>query len=239
MLLCNGLLEYYYGWNNARSERYLRLAIARDPTIAESYFWLALCIGTSGRLDDGLTCAREGARLEPHSANNRAAVGWPLLMVGRYEEAAAELAAAVSLGESPFALWSHGMSLTALGRHADAIAAHRAAVELTGGRYSYYLALLAAALALGGHTDEARSMLAELDARGAREYVPPFDRAVVLTALGDDELALDALERAYEERNAFLWARIHFPQLRRLAASPRYRALAERLARRAPVVLSS
>ena len=160
-------------------------------------------------------------------------------MVGRYEEAAAELAAAVSLGESPFALWSHGMSLTALGRHADAIAAHRAAVELTGGRYSYYLALLAAALALGGHTDEARSMLAELDARGAREYVPPFDRAVVLTALGDDELALDALERAYEERNAFLWARIHFPQLRRLAASPRYRALAERLARRAPVVLSS
>jgi serine/threonine-protein kinase len=239
VLLCQGVLEYYYGWNSARSERYLRLALARDPTVAEVYFWLALCVGISGRLDDGLACAREGVRLEPHSPNNRAAVGWPLLMVGRYEEAALELAAAVSLGDSPFALWSYGMSLTALGRHADAIAAHRTAVELTGGRYSYYVALLAAALALGGDTDEARSMLAELDARAAREYVPPFDRAIVLTALGDDELALDALERAYEERNAFLWARIHFPQLRRLAASPRYRVLAERLALRAPVVMGS
>jgi serine/threonine-protein kinase len=236
VLLCQGVLEYYYGWNSARSERHLRLAIARDPTVAESYFWLALCLGLSGRCEEALECAREGVRLEPHSPNNRAAVAWPMLTIGRYEEAAVELAAAVSLGDSPFALWSYGMALSALGRHDDAIAAHKTAVDLTGGRYSYYIALLAAALALGGRTDEARSMLAELDARAAREYVPPYDRAIVLTALGDDELALDALERAYEERNAFLWARMHFPQLRRLAASPRYRALAERLARRAPVV---
>jgi serine/threonine protein kinase/tetratricopeptide (TPR) repeat protein len=239
VLLCLGVLEYYYGWNSARAERYFRLAIERDPANGEAYFWLALCVGACGRVDEGLAIAREGVRLEPHSPNNRAACGWPLIMTGRYEEAAVELAAATALGDSPFALWSYGITLSAIGHHADAIATHRSAVEVTGGRYSHYIALLAGALALGDRIDEARSLLAELDARAAREYVPPLDRAIVLTSLGDDERALDALEQAHEQRNAFLWARIHFPYLRRLASTPRFRALAARLARRAPVAVNA
>jgi serine/threonine protein kinase/tetratricopeptide (TPR) repeat protein len=234
---CYGVLEYYYGWSNARTEQYFRLAIARNPTSAEAHFWLALCLGVSGRLEEGLAYGREGARLEPHSANNRASVGWPLVAARRYEEAAAEFQAAVALADSPFALWSYGVTLSCLGRHEEAIAAHRHAVQGTGGRYSYYSALLANALAQGGRVDEARTILRELDERATREYVPPFDRAMVLAGLGEDEAALDALERAVQERNAFLWARIHFPQLHRLADLPRFRAIAEQLGRRAPIQL--
>jgi len=57
----------------------------------------------------------------------------------------------------------------------------------------------------------------------------------VLAGLGEDDAAFDALERALQERNAFMWARIHFPQFRRLAHAPRFRALAEQLALRAPI----
>ena len=189
-----------------------------------------------GALGRGSRGRAQGVCLEPHSPNNRAAVGWPLHMVGRYEEAAAEFAAAVALGDSPFALWSHGTALSALGRHEQAIAVQRETVQLTGGRYSFYVALLASALAQGGHVEKARTILRELDELATREYVPPFDRALVLVSLGDDDAALDALERALRERNAFLWSRIyHFPQLRRLAPLPRFRAIADQLARRAPV----
>jgi tetratricopeptide (TPR) repeat protein len=232
-----GVLEHYYGWNSAREERLFRLAIARNPTSAEAHFWLALCLGVTRRTDEALAYAREGVRLEPHSANNRAAVAWPLISVGRYDEAATELAAAVALGGSPFALWSYGTSLSALGRHGEAIAAHREAVQLTGGGYSYYDALLANALAQDGQVDEARAILGRLEERAAREYIPPFDRALVLVGLGEDDAALDALERALEERNAFLWARIHFPQLRRLTHLPRFHAIADQLGRRAPVTV--
>jgi TolB-like protein/Flp pilus assembly protein TadD len=235
--LCLGVCEYYYGWSTAHAERYFQLAIERNPANAEPYFWLGLCAGHTGRFDEGLAYAHEAVRLEPHSPNSRAAIGWPLFMARRYEEAAAELAAAVALGESPFALWSYGNVLSVLGRHDDAIAAHRTAVELTGGRYSHYIALLASALALGGKSEEARTLLADLDARSAKEYVPPYDRAVALAALGDEDAALGALEQAYEQRNAFLWARIHYPVFDRLAETPRYRAVIERLARRAPVDL--
>lgn len=235
--LCLGVLEHYYGWNSAREERLFRLAVARNPASAEAHFWLALCLGCSGYVDEGVEIAREGVRLEPHSANNRAAVGWPLLMAGRCDEAVAELAAAADLGGSPFALWSYGTALSAAGRDDDAVAAHRDAVALAGEDYSYYKALLGNALARAGRHEEARAILRELDARAAREYVPPFDRAVVLAGLGENDAALDELERALRQRNAFLWARIHFPQLRGLARLPRFRAIAEQLGRRAPVKL--
>jgi eukaryotic-like serine/threonine-protein kinase len=230
------VLEHYYGWNTAREERLCRLAIERNPTGAEAYFWLCLCLAWDGRrMEEARSIGREGTRLEPHSANHRATLAWPLISAARYEEAAAELSAAVALdGSAPYALWTYGTALTALGRHEDAIAAHRKAVEVTGGRYSYYSALLASALAEAGRMGEARTALAELEARAAREYVPPFDIAIVLASLGEGDAALDRLEKAYQDRNALLWARLYFPQLRNLAGHPRFQALAAKLARRAP-----
>jgi serine/threonine-protein kinase len=237
VLLCLGVVEYYYGWNSTRAEQLFRQSIARNPTGAEAYFWLALCIAFGGQTDEALTIAREGVRLEPHSPNSRAAVGWALLAARRHEEGAAELASANALGDAPFALWSHGMALSMLGRHDEAVAAHRRAVELAGGRYSHYTALLGSALALAGHAVEARSILGELEARATKEYVPEFDRALVLASLGDDERALDALEHAYEQRNALLWERIRFPPFKQLATSARFKVLEEKLARRAPTVV--
>jgi serine/threonine-protein kinase len=233
--LSQGVLEHYYGWNTVREQRLFRLAIERNPAGAEAYFWLSLCVGVAGQVEEGLAAAREAARLEPHSGNIRTVGGWPWLVAKEYEKAAAEFAAAVAIDESPFALWSYGLALTPLGRHDEAIAAHRKAGEVTGGRYSHYTALLAGALAEAGQTEEARAILAELDARTGREYVPPYDRAVVLAGLGEEEAALGELERAHRERNALLWARIYFPNWRKLSGVPRFRALAERLGRRAPV----
>jgi TolB-like protein len=235
--ICLGVLEHYYGWNSAREAQFFRLAIARSPASAEAHFWLALCFSFLNRTDEALALAREGVRLEPHSANNRAAVGWPLIAAGRDVEAAADLGAAVALGDSPFALWSYGTVLSVLGRPAEAITAHRSAVKLTGPHYSYYTALLANALAQGGQPDEARAILRDLDERFAGRYLPPFDRAVVLTGLGEVDAALDALEQAYRDRNAFLWGRIQLPQLRPLAETPRFKALAAQLARRASAAL--
>jgi serine/threonine-protein kinase len=247
VLLCRGVLEYYYGWNNVRTEQLFRRTIAANPTGAEAYFWLAMCIGwdigptgSKGRTEEAVKLARDGVRLEPHSPNSRAAVGWPLVAADRYDEAAAEFAAAVALGDAPFALWCHGMLLSMLGRHDEAIAVQRRTVEITGDRYTYYKAMLGSAFALGGRVEEARNVLAELDAYSAKQYVPPFDRAIVLASLpGDEDAALDNLERAYDERNAFMWARIHFPQFKRLGGLPRFKALEERLGRRAPSLVWS
>ena len=110
---------------------------------------------------------------------------------------------------------------------------------MTGGRYAYYAALKGSALAQAGRRAEAEAELADLDRRSrSGEFVPSLCRAFVLAPLGEREAALGALEKAYSERNAFLWLQIHLGHFDGLKGDPRYQALAAKLARTAPTTVA-
>ncbi len=231
-----GIIEHYYGWDTAREERELRLAIEQNPRSFEGYFWLALCICTGSRFEESLATARRGVEAEPRSANAQAAVGWAYAGSRRFEEARREFSHAVALDpEAAFPLWSLGYAQLHTGALGEAIATLERGVEATRREHFFQLALLGSALAAAGRTGEARAILAELREKASRLYVPPFDLAVLLTALGESNEALAMLERAYEERNALLWYRLHMPNFDSLTREPRYRKIADRLARTAPL----
>jgi eukaryotic-like serine/threonine-protein kinase len=237
--LSYGILEHYYGWSSAREERFCRLAIERAPKSADGYFWLSLCLAVTGRPGESAATARRGLELEPHSANMQTALAWSLLLSNRFEEGERELARAESFDPSAsFALWTHGYAFQLLRRYDEAIAALDKAITVTGGRHSFYAGLRGGVLALAGRRGEAEAVLTDLDQRSrGGEYVPPFDRALVLAPLGERDAALTALERAFAERNAFLWLRIYWTQFEGLRGEPRWQSLAARLARSAPVDL--
>jgi TolB-like protein/Tfp pilus assembly protein PilF len=229
-----GVIEHYYGWDVAREERELRLALDRDPKLSDASFWLTLCLSVTGRASEALEVGRRLVAREPHSADARAALAWGYAGRRRYAEALPDMEAAVRLGpDAAFALWSLGLAQQQTGAVADAVVTLERAVAVTQREHCYEIALLGGALAAGGRTTEARALLAELGAR--REYVPPYDVALLLAALGEREAALSSLERAYEERNALLWFRIHLPAFDPLRGEPRWIALSEKLARTAPV----
>jgi serine/threonine protein kinase/Tfp pilus assembly protein PilF len=233
-----GIIEQYYGWDVVKEERELRIAIEHGPRSAEGYFWLSVCLVCVGRVEEALEVARRGADLEPHSANLQAQIGWTFLVRRRFEEAEQEFRKAVALDpEAGYPLMSLGLACQETGAVAEAIRVFERGVEATQGEHSLYIALLGGALARAGRATDARRILAELRERSAREYVPPFDLAVVLTPLGESEDALSALERAYDERNAALWFRIYWPAFDQLRGESRWQALAEKLARTAPVKL--
>ena len=191
-----------------------------------------------GRVEEALEIGRRGAELEPHSANLRAQIGWTFLVRRRFEGAEQEFRKAVALDpEAGYPLMSLGLACQETGAVAEAIRAFERGVETTQRNHSLYTALLGGALARAGRAADARRILAELKERATREYVPPFDLAMVLTPLGESEEALSALERAYDERNAALWFRIYWPAFDRLRVEPRWQALAEKLGRTAPVSL--
>lgn len=97
------------------------------------------------------------------------------------------------------------------------------------------MALLVDALAAAGREAEARALSDELSEKARRSYVPPFDLAYAAMALGRREDAVALLERAFDERNALLWYRIRQPVFDPLRTEPRWRAIADKLARTAPV----
>jgi serine/threonine protein kinase/tetratricopeptide (TPR) repeat protein len=231
-----GVIEHYYGWDTAVEERELRLAIERNPRATDAYFWLALCLGVSDRFAEAIDIGRRAVALDPHSANARASLAWAHAGARRYDEAVREFAAGVALDPAaPFPLWSLGYMQQQTGALSEAISTLERVVAITERRHYFELALLGGALAAVGRRADAEAILGEIREAAAREYVPPFDMAVLLTSLDDREGALAALERAYAERNALLWYRIHLPTFDPLRSEPRWQALARELGKTAPV----
>jgi len=236
-----GVIEHYYGWDVAREERELRLAVEGNPRDADAHFWLTLCLCLcSGKEEDALAAARQSVALEPHSGNALAALGWVPAARRRFADALPDFEKAVEKSPTAvFPLWSLGYAQHQVGRFEDAVQTLARVVQVTDRAHFFEMALHGAALHAAGRVEEARATLAELEARSANEYVPPLDRALLLSAMGQREDALRQLERAYEERNALMWFRIYLPYFDPLVAEPRYRALSEKLARLAPVRLSA
>ncbi|MDQ6891153.1 MAG: protein kinase [Acidobacteriota bacterium] len=230
-----GIIEHYYGWDVKRQEQELRLAIAKDPKSAEGYIWLSFCLSSTARFAEALEVGNRGAAAEPHSANARAAIGWNYFHEKRFEEAAREFERACALdSEAVFPVWSLGFTQRCGGRPAEAVATLERAIAMTRGRHLYERGLLVDALAAAGRRDDARMSFDQLEEQSRGVYLPHIVRAFALNALGERDAALTALERAYDDRNAFLWAMVHVPSFDSLRDDPRWKAVAARLARTAP-----
>ena len=232
-----GIIEHYYGWDVAREERELRLAVRGNPHDSDAHFWLTLCLSLSRPSEEALEVARKSVELEPHSGNAQTALGWVPAARRRFAEAMPDFEKAVEKSPTAvFPLWSLGFAQHQLGRLDEAVKTLARVVQVTDRSHFYEMALYGAALHAAGRTPEARAILTEMESRSAHEYVPPFDRALLLSVFGEREEALRHLERAYEERNALLWYRIHQPYFDPLVNEPRYRAISDQLATRAPVI---
>ena len=48
-------------------------------------------------------------------------------------------------------------------------------------------------------------MLRELDELSSEQFVPSYGRATIYAGLGDKRIALEWLEKAYEERTFLIW----------------------------------
>jgi tetratricopeptide (TPR) repeat protein len=197
VLVSLGLIEHYYGWDEAKEIRLLERAIDLAPGSAAAYSWLGLLHGLHGRCEEGLWRARQATRLEPLSANAQTNVGLPLYQVGRYEEALVEFRKATSIDPNAlYPLWALGMCYQSMGAAAEAVETVERSVALTRRELTWPVALLGGAYAAAGRESDARAILRELDTWSGREYVPPFHVSWVHVALGDRDAALDCLERA-------------------------------------------
>jgi Flp pilus assembly protein TadD len=96
-----------------------------------------------------------------------------------------------------------GLVYAAQGNMAEAEAACREAVRLAPDA-AISAGLLILIVARAGRTAEARALLADLEARAAREYVSPVSLGTAYLGLGDLEAALGELERAYRERRGWV-----------------------------------
>jgi eukaryotic-like serine/threonine-protein kinase len=196
-----GLVKWRYDWDWPAAEAALRRAIELQPSEAVSHHWYGLFLATQGRHAEAAREMEKAQELDPLSRLITVNRGWALYFARLYEAAAAqERKAILSWPEYGAGHYILGLSLEALGRYEEALAAERKARSFSGD-LPYLIATEAHIHARAGQRAEA---LKRLEALKQREHFAPSLAAMVYAGLGEKETALSWLERAVEERDAYL-----------------------------------
>ena len=220
---------YWYDWDWAGAERTAQRAVELNPSLPEAQFAYAHLLINLGRFEEGLLYARQARELDPLSPMFNALEGGFLGAAGRSREAHVRLQRALEL-EPDFwiALLIRGGMALDRGDTAAALADLQRSVERSH-RNTQALAVLAIVHVAAGERARAEAILRELQARAARQYVPPSCVASVYNALGRTDAALDELERGLEARDVrMVFLRID-ARWNNLRDHPRYQALSSRV----------
>jgi serine/threonine-protein kinase len=200
--LAYGTMLYEWDWDAA--DRAFRRAIAANPQYATAHHWYADFLAGRGRLTEALAAMEHARTLDPLSRLVGVELAWVHGLLGRREEALAQLDGVLRLDPN----FAHAYLVRALvraasGDHTGAIGDARRALDL-GGFHAHPFAALVYATARAGNLAEATRLLGELRARSEREHVPPYALALAHTGLGDLTAAFAWLERGVAEHDELL-----------------------------------
>jgi len=216
-----------WDWSGAGSE--FQRALALNPSDAEAHRRYSNYLLVSGRFEDAFLQVQRAQELDPISLLTSVNAGWTFYFARQYDRAIEQCRKALELDDnSDGAHACLGWSYRAKGMREEAIAESEHAVALSN-RGPGRLVGLARAYAAFGRKADARKVLDELDERGKQSHVATHYFAMVYAALGEKEQALDALDRAFTERD------IHMPWLKvddafdPLRGEPRFQDLLRRV----------
>ncbi len=210
--------EFYGDWDWAASEKEFRRALALNPGLERTHRMYAALLSSESHVDDAVQQIREAHDIDPLSipVYYRAANVW--INAHQYNQAIDQANQLLAL--NPTSVPGHealGTAYLFQGRYTEAVREFEEAAA-TKRDSPHANALLGAAYARWGKTSLAAEQLAELRDLDRGGYVPPYWYAIVYISSGDNEDALDWLQRAYQE---------HDPHLVDLQVSPWFDSLHE------------
>ncbi len=223
-----GQVRWLLEWDLAGAEPAFRRAVALDPSFGIAHQMLGNLLSEAGRHPEAVAELRRSRELDPLDPV-AAALSSHVAFQARDFPAALELARhAIELNERFwFGYMMLGQAEAQLGQAGRATQSAERAVQLSGGN-SKPVSLHGYLLGRHGHADQARALLASLEAQSAKTYVPPYTMALVHAGLGADDAVFDWLERAYAVRDVHLMYLPVDPKWDRYRSDPRFVALLAR-----------
>lgn len=217
-----GYAQMHYRWDWTHAEDEFARAGALGPTYAHGHHWHAHHLMATGRVEDSLAAGTRALALDPLDPVLNVHMAWHHWMAREPEPALEWCARTRAVDPQDHWVWFFsGMAESLRGGHGAAVAGMREAVPRSG-ESVVMVAGLTWALAAAGETREARRRLKELTALAERERVLAYELAVTHAALGETDVAFDWLDRAWEERSAWLAYAAVEPRLDVLRHDPRF-----------------
>jgi eukaryotic-like serine/threonine-protein kinase len=224
-------------WKEAQSE-FMR-SLELNPSYATANHWYAEYRMTMGWHEDAVARMKKSQELDPLSLIISVAIGWASYMGKRYDDAIEQLRRTVELEPNyPVTYWILGLLLRKMGHYERAINEGEKGVRLSGGS-PLMSAALAQSLATAGKRDEAIRILDDLRALAGQKYIAPYFFAGIHAGLGEDDRALEYLEKSYEERSHWLIYLHIDPGMDALRSNPRFEDLLRRVGLPLPDAVST
>jgi tetratricopeptide (TPR) repeat protein len=147
----------------------------------------------------------------------------------RYDEAIEQLRRTIELEpDYPVTYWILGLLLRKTGSYELAVAEGEKGVKLSGGS-PLMRAALAHTLGAAGRAEEALQVLADLTELAKKKYVAPYFTAGIHIGLGDNDRAIEYLEKSYQEHSHWLIYLHLDPSMDGLRSDPRFQDLLKRV----------
>ena len=222
-------LLWLYDWRWEEAGREFKRSLELGPTYPTANHWYAEFVMTMGRHGEGLDRMKNGQDLDPLSLIINVAVGWALYHARRYDEAIEQLRRTVELDTNyPVTYWILGLLLRKTGCYELAIAEGEKAVKLSGSSPLMHAAL-AQTLGTAGRTKEALQVLDDLTKLAKQRYVAPYFFAGIHVGLGDNDRAIEYLQKSYEEHSHWLIYLHIDPSMDGVRDNPRFQDLLRRV----------
>jgi TolB-like protein/DNA-binding SARP family transcriptional activator len=224
----NTLLNYEWNWPEA--EREFRRATELNPGYAPAHHWYSLYLMAVGREEDALVAMKRARELDPLSLVMSTGLARHYYFARDFDRAIAEYTRALEV-DPDFVTAHLGLGLTyeAKGAQAEAITEYRKALDILGDPLPVVIALLGHAHGRAGNRPEALKMLQQLRNMERQRYVAPENYAIINLGIGEEEQALDWLERAYENRSGSMIYLGLEPPLDPIRSHPRFARLLSRV----------
>ncbi|HEX9426040.1 MAG TPA: tetratricopeptide repeat protein [Pyrinomonadaceae bacterium] len=224
-----GQYKAYYEWDWNGAEDEFQKGIALNPNYPLLHHWRSLNLIAMGRMDDARSAMQRALELDPLLLITNVNLGRIDYYEGRYDQAIKQYQRALELDKN--FMRTHlrlGLAYVQQRRFQEALTEYQRAREIAG-ETPQINAHIAYAMAVSGKTSDALWALAKLQDPAKRQYVPPFDIALVYIGLGKKDKAFEWLEKAYADHSTEM---IYFkvdPVLSGLRTDPRYQDLLRRM----------
>jgi TolB-like protein/tetratricopeptide (TPR) repeat protein len=215
-------------WDLDGAMREVRRAVELSPSDTDAHLFYSTLLCFLGRDSEALAEVQYALKLNPTSLLPNQYAAWMYSHMGRHAWAEAQARWTIEL--FPDALQPHfvlAWSVWYQGRADEAVAVFKKA--LSHSREALSLSYLGHVYGRLRRTEEARSLLQELDQLRTRGQAPPIAFAVIHAGLGEIDAAFDWLETAYRLRDGYLFWLPGAPGLDPLRSDPRFTELVHRM----------
>jgi TolB-like protein/DNA-binding winged helix-turn-helix (wHTH) protein/Flp pilus assembly protein TadD len=216
-----------FDWDLDAGGKEFRRAIELNPGYATAHHWYAWHLALFGRYAEAIAEMKKAESLDPLSLIINADLAELLVLAHSYDEAIGQSRKTIEMDPN-FAMAHNQLAQAYLQKHVydQAIGELQKAVQLSGGSPTC-IANLARAYTLSDKRSEAMKLLNDLKSSSTARYSHASEVAAIYASLGDNDEAMNWLEKGYAERfNPGVLIRPGFDPLR---SDPRFQNLAHRV----------